>query len=62
MGIQGLQEYVEANCPTACQQVDLKAVLYGKKVNNTDKAPRRKELFKTSLWAHYRLGLWRTVE
>lgn len=30
MGIQGLQEYIEANCPSACEDVDLKEVLYGK--------------------------------
>lgn len=37
MGIQGLQEYVEVNCFIVCQQVDLKVVFYGKKVNNMDK-------------------------
>ena len=36
MGIQGLQEYVEAKCPSACEEVNLKEVLHGKKSTNSN--------------------------
>lgn len=34
MGIQGLQEYLEVNCPGACEEVDLKEVINEKKSTN----------------------------
>lgn len=39
MGIQGLQEYLEANCPTACEEVDLREVLHGNKSTNVNPPP-----------------------